>query len=112
MRSDNERLSDMIEAGEKIAERVARGRAAFDGNEDVQLALVRLLEIIGEAAAGLSAEFRAQHPDIPWRLIVGMRGRIVHRYLDIDHDVLWQTASDDVPSLLERIRRIQTEGGW
>lgn len=67
MRRDSERLSDILEASEKIAARVARGRQTVDANEDTQIVLVHFIQVIGEAAAGLSDGFTAQHPEIPWR---------------------------------------------
>ena len=70
MRRDDERLADILEAAEKIAVRAAKGRAAFDGDEDTQIVLVHLIQVIGEAAAGLSDGFIAQHPEVPWRQII------------------------------------------
>ena len=71
MRRDNERLADILEAAEKISVRAAKGRAAFDADEDTQIVLVHLIQVIGEAAAGLSDGFIAQHPEVPWRQIIG-----------------------------------------
>lgn len=105
MRDDGERVADILEAAERIATRVARGRDTFDRDEDVRLAIVRLLEIVGEAATGLSAEFRAAHGGVPWSLIVGMRNRIVHAYFGVDHDVVWRTVSGDLPRLVQQLRQ-------
>ena len=80
MRSDRERLLDIIEAAEKIAARVQRGRAAFDVDEDVRFAVVHLLEIVGEAAGGVSEELRS-------------RGALVAHHRD---------AQPDRPQLLRR----------
>ena len=76
MRRDDERLADIIEAAEKIAVRTAKGRAAFDADEDTQIVLVHLIQVIGEAAAGLSDGFIAQHPEVPWRQIIATRNRV------------------------------------
>jgi uncharacterized protein with HEPN domain len=103
VRSDRERLRDILEAVEKVAARVERGRGEFEGNEDLQLALTRLIEIVGEAAAGLSPELRAQYPDVPWCAIASMRNRIIHGYFDMDRDILWNTAARDIPVLAERV---------
>ena len=70
MRRDAERLADIIEAADKITARVAKGRETFDKDEDVQIVLVHMIQIIGEAAAGLSDELVDAHPEVPWRQIV------------------------------------------
>ena len=88
MRRDDERLADIIEAAEKIAIRTAKGRPAFDANEDTQIVLVYLIQVIGEAAAGLSDEFMSQYPEVPWRQIIATRNRVVHGYFEVDLDIL------------------------
>jgi hypothetical protein len=70
VRRDAERLTDIIEAADKIATRVGRGREAFDKDEDVQIAIVHLIQVIGEAASGLSDDLVDAHPEVPWRQIV------------------------------------------
>ena len=72
----------------------------------LQLALVRLIEIIGEAAARLSDDLKSEHNDIPWTAIVGMRNRLVHAYFDIDLDVVWDTVTVAVPDLLKQVKAI------
>jgi uncharacterized protein with HEPN domain len=99
VRRDGERLADIIEAADKIAVRAAKGRAAFDGDEDTQIVLVHLIQVIGEAAAGLSDGFIAQHPEVPWRQIIATRNRVVHGYFEVDLDILWDVAMIDVPQL-------------
>ena len=106
MRSDAERLADILDAAAKIAPKVADGRAGFDKDEYVQLALVHLVQIIGEAAARLSNDVIAAQPEIPWRQVVGMRNRVVHGYFDVDPETLWVAVSVDVPRLAEQIRRL------
>jgi len=73
-RRDDERVADILDAGE-IAAVIELGRDAWDKDRIRQLAVERLLEIIGEAANSLSEDFRAQHPGIPWRDIIGLRVR-------------------------------------
>ena len=63
------------------------------------LALVRLLEIIGEAANCISPAFSARNQDIPWKKMIGMRNRLIHGYFDINYDVVWDTAINDIPDL-------------
>ena len=73
MRSDRERLLDILEAVERIEAQAARGHATFVDDELAQTAVVRWVEIIGEAARGLTDELRQAHPEVPWRQIVAMR---------------------------------------
>ncbi len=99
MRDDHERLRDLLEAAGKIADRVARGRALFLTDEDLQLAVVRLIEIVGEACAHLSADLRERHPSVPWRAAANMRNRVIHGYFDVDLDLVWAAAAEEVPGL-------------
>jgi uncharacterized protein with HEPN domain len=71
---------------------------------------MRAVEIIGEAASKISAETRMDYPDIPWRAIIAMRNRLVHAYYDVDHNVLWKTSCEEVPSLLTLLRAIEIKG--
>lgn len=103
MRNDRERLADILETAHKIETRVARGRARFDTDEDLQIVLTHLVQIIGEAAGRLSADLVAAHPEVPWRHIVGMRNRVVHDYFEIDLEILWAAVTHDVPVLAGRI---------
>lgn len=110
MRRDDERLADIIEAAEKIAVRTARGRAAFDADEDTQIVLLHLIQVIGEVTAGLSDGFIAQHPEVPWRQIITTRTRVVHGFLEVDPDILWDVAVIDVPQLASQVLAIQSGG--
>ena len=91
----------MLDAARE-AEAFVRGRARadLDSNRMLSLALVRLIEIIGEAATHVSDETRMQVPDIPWPLVVGMRNRLIHGYFDVDLDRLWDTVVADLPPLI------------
>lgn len=60
-------------------------------------ALVYAVQIVGEAVSKVSIEFRDEHPDIPWAIIVGMRHRLVHAYSDINNDILWTTVTEAAP---------------
>jgi len=85
----------------------ARGRAREDLNTDRQLvlALVKEIEIIGEAASRLSSETRQQIPALPWTDIILMRNRLIHAYFDVDLDVVWKTLTDDLPPLIEELEK-------
>lgn len=65
-------------------------------------ALVRAIEIIGEAAAKVSSTTRDAHPDIPWKAIIAMRNRLIHAYFDINTDILWVAVTQEVPALRAR----------
>ena len=78
-------------------------REAFDQDDNLRLALAHLIQIIGEAAARVSDSFRAEHKDIPWRAIVGMRHKIVHDYIFVNYDIVWAVATIDVPTLIKQL---------
>ena len=109
MRSDLERLYDILEAVERIEEQAARGRAVFADDELVQSAVIRWVEIIGEATRGLTDELRQAHPEVPWRQMVAMRNVLVHGYFDVDVDLVWSVAQSDLPKLGAQIRAIVSE---
>lgn len=104
---DLPRLRDMLAHAEEAAALVReRCREDLDSQRVLALALVRLLEIIGEAAARVSSEFRARHPEIPWPQIVSLRNRLIHGYDAVDLDIVWQILTTDLPSLIEVLRAI------
>ena len=108
MRKDDVvRLRHMLDAAEE-AMGFAQGRERRDLDQDrkLTLALVKEIEIIGEAAYQISDETRARLRDIPWDDIVGMRHRLVHAYFDINLDILWKTIQEDLPLLAEGLRDI------
>jgi len=65
------------------------------------------LFIIGEAVKNLSAEFRTTHQQIPWKLIAGMRDKLIHEYNDVDLDEVWSTIKRDIPHLIDQLRDIE-----
>jgi uncharacterized protein with HEPN domain len=109
LRSDRERLFDILESVERIEAQAARGRAAFVDDELAQTAVVRWVEIIGEAARGLSEELRQAHPEVPWRQMIAMRNVLIHGYFDIDVDLVWSVAQNDLPKLGAQMRAIVNE---
>lgn len=109
---DQTRLRHIRDAAKKVIAYAAEtDRESLSEDEMRLLALVRLVEIIGEASARLSDDLKARHTAIPWTAIVGMRHRLVHAYFDIDLDVLWNTVTVAVPELLTDIERILDEEG-
>ncbi len=79
----------------------------FKGNELVQDAVVRNIEIIGEATKNISMEFRKKYSDIPWKEIAGMRDKLIHHYMGVDFDVIWTTVKQDIPSLEKELKKIK-----
>ena len=101
---DNTRLTHMLEAAEKaLTFSHGKQRTDFDHDEILGLALVRLLEIIGEAANRVSQDTQDQHSEIPWPKIVGMRNRLIHGYDVVDLDILWQTLDQDLQPLVDAL---------
>ncbi|WHZ27266.1 MAG: hypothetical protein OJF51_002062 [Nitrospira sp.] len=106
-KEDDVRLRHMLDAAREALGFV-QGRNRVDLNSDRQLvlALVKAIEIIGEAAFRTSENSRAQFPEIRWEDIVGMRHRLVHAYFDINLDVLWKTVQDDLAPLIARLEQV------
>ena len=104
---DRLRLQHMLDYALEAVEMV-RGRQPDDLKRDrmLQLALVRLVEIIGEAATRVSERGQKQYPSLPWPYARGMRNRLVHGYDRVDLTVLWDTIQHDLPPLIEGLRRI------
>jgi uncharacterized protein with HEPN domain len=111
MRADDlVRIRHMIEAAEVTQQFVAnRTRSELDGDRMLAFALTRAIEIIGEAASKVSPETRAATPAVPWAQIVAMRNRLIHAYFDIDPDILWKSATEEIPALLPLLRAIVSE---
>jgi uncharacterized protein with HEPN domain len=94
-------MIDAIQAALRFAQ--GRERADLDVDEMLLFALVRAVEVVGEAASRLSADGRALAPDVPWRAVTGMRNRLAHAYFDIDKDILWATVTQALPPLLQQL---------
>lgn len=99
-------LYHIMDAGDAIVDFTQAGKEAFMDDRMVRDAVVRNLEIIGEAAKRLSEELRAQENDVPWRSISGLRDVVIHQYDHVDYDEVWNVVEDDLPDLLDEVRRI------
>jgi uncharacterized protein with HEPN domain len=106
MRSQRERLLDILGAIEEIEEYAALGHDAYVQNKLIQGWMILQLQRIGEAAARLSGPVREQCPDIPWQDIVGMRNMLTHEYFGISLRRVWMTVVNDVPGLKTCVKRI------
>jgi uncharacterized protein with HEPN domain len=101
MRAYAERARGLVEG---------RRREDLDRDEALRFALAYLLQTIGEAASHVSKRTRLAHPEISWQAIIGMRHRIVHYYVNLDEQVVWSTATEDLVPPLEALRRILDDG--
>lgn len=103
-------LDDMIEfAGKVLAYTNGLDQTGFMTNELVYDAALRNLELIGEAATHVPDEVRTIHSEIPWRMIIAVRNRLIHGYLGIDEDTIWSIIQDDVPGLLLMLNALKNE---
>ena len=93
-------------AREAVALVQGKTRADLDSDRLLNLALVRLLEIIGEAANRIPEEEQARHAEIPWPQIVSLRNRLIHGYDSVDFDILWQIVTEDLPPLIASLEGI------
>lgn len=106
-KDDLVRLRHMLDSAMEAVELIqGKSRADLDTNRVVSLALVRLLEIVGEAANRVTTATRLQYPDIPWSQIVSLRHRLIHGYDTINLDILWKILTDDLPALITQLKRI------
>lgn len=109
MRSDRERLLDILEAIERIERYAGQGRANLEADELRQVWVLHHLQIIGEAVSRLSDPFRKQHSEAPWQEIIGMRNILVHHYFAVDTGVIWAAVAKDLPDLKAKIQAILKE---
>lgn len=104
---DRIRWQHMIDAAEDAMSFMSgRMRADLDQDRMLLFAVVRAIEIIGEAASKITPQTRSAHPEIPWPAIVGMRNRLIHAYFEIDTTLVWATVTKEVPILLAQLKAI------
>ena len=110
---DRERLEHMLMAIDRIL-RYTKGKASQDLVDDDMMyyAVVKNIEIIGEAANMLTTDFQAFHPETPWKMVKGMRNYIVHEYFQIDDVVVWDVVTNELATLREQISRYITNTNW
>ena len=78
----------------------------FDKDTAIQDALIKQIEIIGEATRKISEEFKKDYPGVPWKKMVGMRDKLVHDYMGVDLEAVWKTAVEDIPELKKLIEEV------
>lgn len=101
-------LLDMLDAANR-AQRFVDEKTRADLEKDdaiIGFAVVRAIEIIGEAASKVSIEFRQTHTEIPWRNIIGMRNRIVHDYNNVDYDIVWEVVTRNLKTLIPQLESV------
>ena len=110
---DRERLEHMLMAIDRIL-RYTRGKTFQDLVDDDMMyyAVVKNIEIIGEAANMLTTDFQTSHSETPWKMVKGMRNYIVHEYFQIDNVVVWDVVTNELATLREQISRYITETYW
>jgi len=107
MRHELSFLKDILSACRRIeAIAAATSEDSFLEDEVLSAAILHHLTVIGEAISRLSVELRERHPEVPWRQIMAVRNRVVHAYFDLDWQILWDAATDDIPELRRRVHDI------
>jgi len=108
MKDDSIYIDHILNSINRILDYISgKDRQAFEADMLTQDAVVRQLEIIGEATKRVSNELRSKHPDIPWSDMAGMRDVLIHDYIDVDLGVVWKTASENIPDLKALIIKLQ-----
>ncbi len=103
------RLRDMLDySREACAMASGKSRSHLNTDRQLNLSLVRLLEIIGEAASQIPPVERGKWPQIRWQAVVGLRNRLIHKYHEVDLDIVWEIISNDLPPLIHSLNDILT----
>ncbi len=101
------RVKHMIDAvDEAIGFAQSKNRGDLNKDRMLTVALMREIEVVGEAASKISEDFKRLHPEVPWALIIGMRNKLIHAYFDINLDILWRTVTVNLPLLKEQLDSI------
>lgn len=110
MKDESVYLKHILDAIEKIESYTTGGRKTFFQNTMVQDAVIRNLEIIGEAVRNLSLEFRRRHPEVPWRSITALRNVLIHEYFGVELEIVWRVVKRRLPSLKRYVEMLLAKG--
>lgn len=106
-KADGIRLQHMLDSANEAVYFVNnKTRISLDTDRKLMLALLKSIEIIGEAATHVTKKCQEDLSQIPWRNIVGMRNRLIHAYFDINLDILWKTVTEDLPPIIEELETL------
>ena len=109
---DATRLHHILDSARKAVRFTSgKSRNDLDTDELLTLALVRLLEIIGEASTGVTESFRSKYPEIPWRQMSDTRNRLIHGYFDINYELVWETTARELPPLIVKLEKALAQEG-
>ncbi len=107
MKDDEVYIGHMLDTAHKARSFVeGLEREDYDQDEQLRISLAHLLQVIGEAARRVSESFRVAHSDLPRKQIIGMRNKVVHDYMYIDEDVVWETVMEDLPTLIAQLETL------
>ena len=112
LHNDMIRLQHMLDhSNEAVALIAGKDKAELQHDRVLELALIRLVEIVGEASAKVSSATQKKYPSRPWHQVIGMRNRLIHGYDSVDLDVLWDTIEVDLPPLIAVLEKILDQTG-
>ncbi len=109
MRSDSERLQDILQAIREIERYTVGGKQAFAQDTLIQSGVLYQIVIMGEAAGDISANLRERYSDIPWSQMIGMRNILAHQYFKIDLEIVWAVVEQNIPDLKAKFETILRE---
>lgn len=109
MKDDKVYLLHIIDSVKRILDYTVDGKNSFIDDNKTQDAVVRNLEIIGEAVKKLSDKLKSQHPDIPWKNIAGMRDKLIHEYFGVNLHLVWDVVEKELPKFLKELSKILNE---
>jgi len=106
-KDDRVYVGHMLDIAKKAVKLLGgKSRAEFDADEALLLGLTHLIQTLGEAARKVTPGYQVAHPGIPWKEIVGMRNKVVHDYLDVNPDIVWHVAKEELSPLIRKLEGI------
>lgn len=107
LKDDHIYVGHMLDMARKAIEKTrGKNRFEFDQDENLRITLLHLVQVIGEAARRVSPAFREGHPEVPWPKIVGMRHRVVHDYMHVDYEAVWEVVTINLPPLIAQLEKL------